>query len=1684
MSSWADRLNAAVQCWERGDLDAAVTLLREIMATADPQAVREASHVLGGVLEDRGDVEGARAAHRFVIESGDPALRQRSALALGVLLINGQEWEAAHGVLGIASSGSDTEVAALADAALAQVLTRLGDLPGAQAALERVQRSEYPEVAELTADLRLHAPAPAPASDPAPAAPTPAPASDLSPAPAPAPTPAPDLSPAADPAPDPASAPAPVPATAHAPAPGPVSKPAPAPADVPEPGLAAEGVHPPAGDVAAEQALHDTESALERLRSGDLAGARGSLHRAIDAEIPRVSGRASTVLALMELGEGDVELADELLSHVADGADPAQGFGAALLLHLLRSPRGDLHPLLVAVLDHQRYGREHGVAGYRAATEDDDPATSALATAMLARLFTELGLEPSTAAAMFRTAADTGDPLALSYTAVVCAEWPASRGDGDAAINLLRRARDDGAPALAPWVAHSLGTALVARHDVHPGGREPLRDAPRRPRSDLVVEDLGADRGAGADGAEHADLAEARAAYDAVLASGHPGLRPDTEDALLAVMERQGDLPGLCAMYEEMLAEDDPDRAARHAWLLGFTRLRLDDLGAARAAFARIPEAPSEPARAGAFARHLLDRDFDAATQAFAQIKAMGDADDGYVMSSMLAIEAARAWRGSGDNGAADRALSLMVADGHPRVAQRAAMSLGSLRDETHDRIGAIVAWEKAAAGDDGSMAARAMHGIGCARRELGDLDGAAEAFRRVADTVDEHGEMEHAADAALRLGEMLAGNGDVTAAREAFDRFSAPDAVMDLATALRRAGNIAAAMEAYQEAADSPHAATALAAASELAAVLHEQGDMQGAIAAGERAIAAAEAVGDPKMTAQATHDQGCRLADMGDLAGARQAFERAAGIDPELAALAILTLGDRLEQAGDAAGARAAFERAATLDDPRIAAEARDRLGSVTLEERAWTQAETGDRAGALASFTELHGSADVAELVLALYEERTAAVRPLLERLAGRPEHVALAHDIVLSAAQKHSADGDAEGTRVLLQLAVEFGEPIQAARTTIDLAVLTADGGDLAEAERLALRAAEHGDPAVAGPAWHHVATWRWRRDDLSGAIDAARRAAGSGHADAVVDAALTLATLLEKTGDVAGARAALADGAAAGHPGALYCLRRLLALLLREEDHAAALAAAERAMATGDPETVVMGCRVSGDLRRAAGDADAAALLYRRGIEAGHPETAVNLYVELAQLFHDRGDTASAKRELEPALHSKNPQAVARAASRLGGWLHEEGDLAGAAEAFGRAAAIDTGADPDLSAWARDALTGVIAVAHQAHDVGDHALALRSLELAARARPRALAAAPGTATPGAAVSGAAVPGTVAQADVDVIGIAKRFAAACAAAGDIEAARRYYDGAMAFDPGRAAFLKLDLADLLVEHGRRGDARALYERLHEHDEPQLRHIAGSRLLTLLREQGEEAAAYAVAEARVRDPESPAGSLFHTMLGVMQSERGDTEQALRTLRSAAEGGEPMALYTLAGTLVEAGEVMEGRRVYQLLAETGDVEFAPRAMLGLGQSYRDEDEARSREWFMRAIEAGDHHTAVPAAMLLGASAKRRRDLPEALIWYQRVIDSGDPAEAPLAAAHLGELCYWLGDREGVVRFYEQTLAMTKEPEVVGEAAFRLGEVRHLEGEATAAWDLLHRAVESGDDVFAAQARELLSRIA
>ncbi|MGW0807403.1 hypothetical protein [Nonomuraea sp. NPDC002799] len=1643
----SEQLDAAMSCWKAGDLDQAAALFRQIAATGEP----EASHLLAGVLQERGDLEGAEAAHRSVIQSGDPVFGQRSAIAMGMMLVNAKEWPAAHRVLTIASDGADFEVAALAETALVLVCTQLGDAQGAQTALERARRCDSPSVAELADRLQLPAFHQSPVSardlyaaaeeeddyrtlltcgDPevvalsafqlyqlyaeeeefesarevcehAIALGSPdhlamahkllgAVLVDLGEY---AESAAAYRVAAEDPRPDvrlptlielakvtaqlgdvaetqaifrrvvasgqreyavqaqaclaqmhteAGEAPEALAAVRavleagesewgsicvtllsmllehHQDAYDEIMELAGLAAGHEDPDVAFKAglllqhaaMRQPLADPVAEQALQDTDDGLARMKAGDVDGARSLMRRAADSGAGEQALRAMVALAELELGEGDREQADELLAYVAESEHVLEGFNAVFLLHLLRESGEEPHPVLAAVIVHQRQGREEGLAHYQAAMEHPDPAVSAIGTAVLAQVLVSIGYDLSDAAGLLLTAAGAGDPFALSYAALICKDV---LPDADEAVALLRRAAKGGHPALAPWVAYALGGLVAEEH----------------PR-------------------------EARAAYGLALEQGRGGVRFAAAADLVGLLDRQGDLLAVCRVHERLIAEGAPERGALP---LAYTRIRLDDLDAARAAFA------ADPAELGEFGRRLLDRDFEAAA------RALPPEGTGLFMASTLAMESAHAWQRADQAGPADAALSLVITSGHEELRQEAGYFLGALRNDAGDKRGAVDAWLRAV-GEDEERNVAALRAAGIVLQELGEHAEAARVLARV---------VEHAEDrlaCGLRLGEALVASGRAGEAREWLNEIAGPSATLHYVRFLRDHGDPADALAVMRA---TP-----------------------------------------PEVTAASERLLGSLLAEAGELEEAKAAFEGAAAIDPESEPETMLEAGRKLLVAGDLDAAHFALERAAAQDgDLYAAAVARHLLGRAIPEELPWVLAAEGDRAGALAALSARTGSEPLAAVLLALDDEDVPAVRRLITEAGPELRTRALAETL------DHATGLDTETGRRFLRLVVELGDPGPAARAGLDLGVRHANEGEHCRAELSFLVAT--GDAGLREAAWRNIAIVRRRRGDLDGAIEAARAARPA--------TTVLLAELLAEQGDSAGVRAALAAGAADGD---LACHRHLLAHLLQEGDYDALAVESELAVATGDPETVAMAYWGWGDAYKARGDARNAALMYEKGIDTGFPETTSSMRVDLAGALHDLGDAAGAAGQARLALASGDADAVARGGITLGVWLHEEGDLLAAAEAFAAAAGPDT----DLVATA---VKNLDALAYQAGERGDHELAVRVLELMGE-----------------------------HAAERAAELARELGDRCA---DPAAVRAYYEAA---DSG--PFTELRVAERLVDLGETAQARAIYERLNVHEDPDVRFVAGGRLLGVLKSEGDTDAFYDLAERQAGDSESPVQGMFGSLLGMLQGREGHTEQSLRTLRAAAESGEPTALSMYAQALVGVGQVEEGRQIYLQALDAGDADLAARAMIALGQTYHDEDEERAREWYLKGLDAGEGHTSALGAMYLGALAKRARDFPEALTWYQRVIDAGD-SEASMAAAHLGELCYWVGDRDGALRYYELTLTLTELPDLVAEAACRLGEIRYERGDLALARRMLEIAADTGDRGFAPQAKLLLEKL-
>ncbi|MGW1340653.1 tetratricopeptide repeat protein [Kribbella sp. NPDC002412] len=146
-------------------------------------------------------------------------------------------------------------------------------------------------------------------------------------------------------------------------------------------------------------------------------------------------------------------------------------------------------------------------------------------------------------------------------------------------------------------------------------------------------------------------------------------------------------------------------------------------------------------------------------------------------------------------------------------------------------------------------------------------------------------------------------------------------------------------------------------------------------------------------------------------------------------------------------------------------------------------------------------------------------------------------------------------------------------------------------------------------------------------------------------------------------------------------------------------------------------------------------------------------------------------------------------------------------------------------------------------------------------------------------------------------------------------------------------------------------------------------------------------------------------------TLLGVLQRDAGQVNDSLATLTDAARDDDPEAVFALAQSHIQAGDYTAARTTFLRAADR--------------ESSRRED----------------------VLFNLGLLAKDRRDLPDATRWFGQYVDAGYVG-APLAAAHLGELAYWLGEKEQSLRWYAYTLANTEVPELVDEAKQRTAELQ------------------------------------
>ncbi|MFD8867820.1 WD40 repeat domain-containing protein [Streptomyces sp. NPDC059590] len=325
-------------------------------------------------------------------------------------------------------------------------------------------------------------------------------------------------------------------------------------------------------------------------------------------------------------------------------------------------------------------------------------------------------------------------------------------------------------------------------------------------------------------------------------------------------------------------------------------------------------------------------------------------------------------------------------------------------------------------------------------------------------------------------------------------------------------------------------------------------------------------------------------------------------------------------------------------------------------------------------------------------------------------------------------------------------------------------------------------------------------------------------------------------------------------------------------------------------------------------------------------------------------------------------------------------------------------------------------------------------------------------------------------------------------------------RIYRAGAPVEPPEEERLTLDELHKLAEDASdEDDALFLYDRLIEREEdPAAIGRAYRKKADLLRERrgGLRGAAEAYRRAIETGGATNAMRAGYDLASVLVT-LNDFDGAVEAARSAHRIAAARDLdqkknrTTLAEMVLHLGDTLrtrggdgdneEARAAYLQALDLG-VKKPAWATLGLGWTALDlGDEETAETHLLRAVElAGSELTTRGyAAMLLGHIAKGRRDLPAALKWYQKALKA-DSLHRPRATGQLGELHYWLGERDGARTWYERMLKAAREPELIAEGAFRLGEMAAEDGDRERAIEFLERGAATGSGTFAEQARELL----
>ncbi len=374
----------------------------------------------------------------------------------------------------------------------------------------------------------------------------------------------------------------------------------------------------------------------------------------------------------------------------------------------------------------------------------------------------------------------------------------------------------------------------------------------------------------------------------------------------------------------------------------------------------------------------------------------------------------------------------------------------------------------------------------------------------------------------------------------------------------------------------------------------------------------------GGPQQVAGAAINIGIVLSELGDLTGAREAFQQAIDTGhPDRALVAAYGLATLLRQHTDLSGAQQAYQTVIDSGHREYAPSAGLDLGDLLFEQ--------GDAKGAEHAYRRVidtghsehaaHAQLNLGSMLQHVGDPLRAREEYQSAAASGHTDYGPMARFLLGNLLLRNSGLGDAAET---YREVIATRHPDWAPQALNSLGTVLGDRGAFPEAEEKFREAIDTGHPDAAPRAQASLGNLLRLLGDEPGARRASRNAIKTGHFDAAPHALLTLGNSLDESGDLAGAEDAYRRAIKSGHRDHAPAAAANLGLVLTQRgDQDGAHRAYRSAMNSEHPDAAPHAALNLGNLLATSDDLMGARQAYRFAIDSGHPDVAM-----LAQRAYD------------------------------------------------------------------------------------------------------------------------------------------------------------------------------------------------------------------------------------------------------------------------------------------------------------------------------------------------------------------------------------------------------------------------------------------------------------------------------